>query len=83
MSPASTGMAAATAAVISSFCLCHQTGIVEHPRICTGTKLSCMSKILHRIGQYNSVGTDLWLFFYYHFQSGEGVEGNESNHKGW
>ena len=33
----------------------HQTGISEYPRICTGTKLKCMTQILHRIGKYNSV----------------------------
>jgi hypothetical protein len=31
------------------------TYIREYPRICTGTRLKCMSKILHRIGNYNYV----------------------------
>jgi hypothetical protein len=33
----------------------HQTGIKEYPRICTGTKLRCMTRILHRIGKFNVV----------------------------
>ena len=33
----------------------HQTGISEYPMICTGTKLKCMTEILHRIGKYNMV----------------------------
>ena len=44
---------------ILSKCNCtpsfHQTGIREVPRICTGTRLKCMSSILHRIGKYNRV----------------------------
>ena len=36
----------------------HQTGIREVPRICTGTRLKCMSGILHRIGKYNRVRTE-------------------------
>ena len=38
----------------------HQTGISEYPRICTGTRLKCMTEILHRIGKYNTVQGTLY-----------------------
>ena len=43
----------------------HQIAMRDFPwlRICTGTKLKCMKRIFHGIGNYNSVRKILWHFF--------------------
>ena len=35
----------------------HLTAFKEYPRICSGTRLRCMTSIIHGIGKYNTVST--------------------------